>query len=232
MYLTDIDIYKTNRYKNTVEEQHLLLIELEQNRYLQNYWENIRDLFCLKLPKKFKFLNISKFNIQLGNFEGERFERSREGGIATYKRLDFEFIHFENLSDFEKNLESIRYVRDSLLDVCTMYDTDSHFVNLFNGICDEIIEESFEMKRAFSKTSKWNNSRTVRAVTLIHHKVGGIDVSIEFESKSGDTICKELIVENQLWESIYFDIWKGYWKDSTFTIENKNGDEVKVLSLP
>jgi hypothetical protein len=232
MFLTDIDIYKTNKYKNTVEEQHLLLIELEQNRYLRNYWENIRDLFCLKLPKKFNFLDISKFNIQLGSFEGEKFTRSREGGIATYKRVDFDFQQFEKLSDLDKNLASVRYVRESLLDVCEIHNTEGSFVELFNSICDEIVEDAFKITRIFSKTTKWNKSRNVRAVTLMHHKVGGIDVSVEFLNKAGDPIYRELVVENQFWEYIYFDIWQGYWNDSTFIIENKNGNEVKALTLP
>lgn len=230
MYLTDIDIYKTNKYKNTQHEQHLLLIELEQNHYLRNYWENLRDLFCIKLPEKFNFLEISKFNVQLGSFKGDKFVRSREGGVATYKRDDFDFNEFEKLSESEKNLESIRFIRNSLLDVCEIQSVDSSYVELFDRICDEIVEDAFELRRTFSKTTKWNKSRDVRAVTLMHHKVGGIDVSVNFMNKAGDSIYSALVVENQFWESVYFDIWIGYWMDSKFIIENKNGDVVKVFS--
>ena len=232
MYFTDIEIYKANSYKNTVDEQHLYLIELEQNGYLRNYWENLRDLFCLKLPKKINFLDISKFNIRLGGFEGEKFDRSREGGVATYKRADFDFVQFEKLSELEKNVESLSYIRSSLLDVCKLQNVESYFVDLFNSICNEIEADKFELKRTFAKTTKWNKTRDLRAVTLMHHKVGGIDVSVELQNKKGDVLYRESVSEGKFWESVCFDIWNGYWADTTFIIENKNCYLIKTFSLP
>lgn len=231
MYLTDIDIYKVNKNKNTVEEQHLHLLELEQNRYLMNYWENIRDLFCLKLPKNFNLLDISKFNIRLGDFSGEQFERSRTGGIATFKRSDFDFEKFEKLNDEEKNIISLNFVRDSLIDVCEMHNTSITAIKLIHDICDSIQNESFALTRVFSKTTRWNKSRSLRAVTYMHHKQGGIDVNVEIQDKSGSVKLRESILKDCFWEYVYFDIWKGYWSGSNFVIEDKNNKIIKSLNL-
>jgi len=228
----DIEIYKLLKYRNTEEEQHLLAIELNQNLYLKSYWDNIRDLFCLNLPKKMDFFEISKVNIELGKFEGDKFEISRTNGIATYKIEDFNFNQFEKLSDLEKNIQSLDYIRSSLLDICNILNADTHHINLFNTICDKILSENFELARTFPKTTRWNKSRNIQAVTLMHHKPGGINVSVKFTNKDGDEIYTELIIENRFWESIYFDIWKGYWIDSKFIIENKNGDIFKTLTPP
>jgi hypothetical protein len=231
MYLTDIEIYKVNKYKNTVEEQHLYQLELAQNGYLMNYWENIRDLFCLKLPKNFNFLDISKFNIRLGDFSGEQFERSRTGGIATFKWKVFDFDNFEKLNDEEKRFISLKYLRDALIEVCEIHNTSNTVKKLFHDICDSIQSENFELTRVFPKTTKWNKSRSLHAVTYMHHKLGGIDVNVEIRDKSGNVKLRESILKGCFWESVHFDIWRGFWNGSTFVIENKNNKIIKNLSL-
>ena len=68
--------------------------KLEQNRYLMFYWESLRDIFCMSLPEKLDFMGVSKLNIQLGNFEGDEYQAPSSGGIATFKRDDFDFYEF------------------------------------------------------------------------------------------------------------------------------------------
>jgi len=231
MYLSDIDIYQVGKYQNTVEEQHLYLLELQQNQYLMNYWENICNLFCLKLPKKFNFLDISKFNIKFGDFDGDKCEMSRIGGIATFKRNDFNFEDFKKLSDHEKNLISLTYVRESLLEMCLMHNVSNTIVGLINEICDSIKRENFTLTREFTKTTKWNKSRSLHAVTYLHHKQGGIDVYIDVLDKNGNSKLKETVLTNCSWEFIWFEIWKGYWLDSNFVIEDKNNKIIKKISV-
>ena len=231
MYLSDIQIYKVGNYQNTVEEQHLYLLDLEQSKYLMTYWENIRDLFCLKLPQKFNFLNISKFNIRLGDYNGEQFETSKIGGISTFKRNDFDFNEFTELKDKEKNLFSLELVRDSLIKVCQMHGISINVIGVINDICDSIISEEFSLTREFSKTTKWNKSRSLRAVTYMHYKQGGIDVFVEIIDKNGSAKLKALVLENCLWEFIWFEVWKGYWLDSDFILEDKNKKIIKKISL-
>jgi hypothetical protein len=231
MYLSDIGIYKVSKYQNTVEEQHLYLLELQQKKYLTNYWENICDLFSLKLPKKFNFLDISKFNIRLGDFDGDSFEMSRIGGIGTFKRNDFNFEGFKKLSDDEKNLISLNYVRESLLEVCLMHNVSNTIVDLINEICDSIKRDNFTSTREFTKTTKWNKSRSLHAVTYLYHKQGGIDVYINVLDKKGNSKLKVPVFENRLWEFVWFEVWKGYWLDSDFVIENKNNKIVKRISV-
>jgi len=231
MYLSDIQIYKVGNYQNTVEEQHLYLLDLEQSKYLMTYWENISDLFCLKLPKKFNFLNISKFNIRLGDYNGEQFETSKIGGISTFKRNDFDFNEFTELKDKEKNLFSLELVRDSLIKVCQMHGISINVIGVINDICDSIISEEFSLTREFSKTTKWNKSRSLRAVTYMHYKQGGIDVFVEIIDKNGSAKLKTLVLENCFWEFIWFEVWKGYWLGSDFILEDKNKKIIKKISL-
>ena len=91
---------------------------LSQNRYLMAYWENLRDIFCTFLPSKFNFNGIAKLNIYLGSFEGEDFTEAGSDGIASFRRSDFDFSSFSELSEHEKSKLSLFYITDTLLYLC------------------------------------------------------------------------------------------------------------------
>ena len=86
------------------------VLDKDQSRYLMSDWENVRDIFCTFLPKKFDFNRISKLNIYRGPFEGEDFKEALGDGIASFHRSDFEFGSFAELSESKKNELSLFYV--------------------------------------------------------------------------------------------------------------------------
>ncbi len=70
-----------------------------------------------------------------------------------------------------------------------MNNVDPKFIELFNEISSEIIADNFELKRVYLKTTIWNRSRKVQAITKFHNKKGGIDASIKFTDKSGKVLA-------------------------------------------
>lgn len=223
MVLSDIQLITKTQYRNTVEEQHLHLQELEQSRYLMRYWENLRDLFCLHLPKNFELCGVSKLNIQLGDFEGVTYQVPGKDGIAVFKRNDFHFDDFCQLSEEEKDLKSLFYMEDSLINICETLDLPEVKTVQIKQIAGDIKQQNFKFSRNHKKTSKWNSTRTLRAITTLHHKKGGIDVDLEVVDKAGKVVFSDKIVDGRFWESVWFDLWKGYWEGPKFKIENRVG---------
>ncbi len=156
MKLTDVQIL--TRGKETPEQ-------LERNRYLTNYWENIRNLFCICLPNKFEFLGISKLNIRLGDFDGDSYEPASSNGIAYFNRSDFTFENFKSLSDSEKDEISLFYIEDSFISIAKIFKLDSEISSVISQTAALVKSSNFELYRIHKKTTKWNSSRTLRAVT-------------------------------------------------------------------
>jgi hypothetical protein len=225
MALSDIQLITKTRYKNTVEEQHLYLKELEQSRYLMRYWENLRDLFGLHLPKDFELDGISKLNIQFGDFEGPKYQSLGKDSIAVFKRNDFHFDEFCQLSEKEKDLKSLFYIEDSLINICNGLEFSDDKTIQIKQIAEDIKKKNFEFTRNYKKTSKWNSSRTLRAITTLHHRKGGIDADLEIIDKTGKVIFSEKIVDGRFWEAVWFDLWRGYWEGQKFRIENRVGED-------
>ncbi len=225
MIFRDIQLLTETKYRNTVEEQHLYLQELEQYGYLMHYWENLRDLFCLNIPKNFDFDGMSKLNIQFGGFKGVAYQAPGKDGIAVFKRDDFQFDEFCQLSEKDKDLKSLFYLEDSLRSICEMLDLPEIKLLQIRQISEVIKRQNFEFFRLHKKTSKWNSSRTLRAVTTLHHKKGGIDAEFEVVDKAGHVAFSEKIIEGRFWEAVWFDLWKGYWEGPKFVIDNRVGFE-------
>ncbi len=226
MNFTDIQIYRTTKYKNTEQEQHLYLNFLEENILLMKYWENIRDLFSINLPAKFDLLGISKFNIKLGDFDGDPFLPASNDGIATFRRNDFCIKKFKTLTEQDKNLLSLFYIEDSLITTCKLYRLPNATIEKIQSICSLIKTKNFEHFRIHKKTSKWHKSRKYRAITHLHHKTNGINVTLEIIDNNGVSIIKENIIKNELWENVWFALFKGYWDGATYIIENRAGSEI------
>ena len=196
---------------------------LEQNRYLMFYWENLRDIFCINLPNKLDLIGISKLNIQLRNFDGNEYQSPSLDGIATFRRNDFDFDEFCELPDHEKSVKSLYYIEDSLLTVCKKFKAPEETISAIRSAAEAVISSNFEHYRIHKKTTKWNKNRSLRAVTHLHHKNGGIDANLVVTDKLGNIKLKTKILNNQRWEVVWSDLWKGYWKDSSFVIEDRVG---------
>lgn len=198
--------------------------KLEQNKYLMFYWENIRNLFCMNLPDDIDLLGISKLNIQLGKFEGDSFLKPDNRGIAVFKRSDFQFEEFRQLSEEDKDDASLNYVEDSLLTICDQFYVPSTVKNVFRRAANSVRECNFEYKKVHPKTSKWHKSKRMRAVTTLHFKKGGIDAVLEILDQEGGIVSRHKIIESGFWEVVWFDLWKGSWKDNSFVIEGRTGE--------
>ena len=232
MYLKDIHIYKHFKYKNTKEEQHLLLQEMEQDKKYRPYWINIRDLFSMRIPTKFNFLNIFKFNIELDDRTQLEFKLPDKNGIATYVRNDFCLNEFSKLSDLEKNIKTLFYIEDSLINICERYDLTDETVSVIRNIVVSIKDSNFEHFLIHKKTTKWHSGRKYRAVTKLHFKKGGIDANIEIVDKKNNVIISKNILANEFWENIWFVLAKGYWEKESFLIENRVGKVILNIQIP
>ena len=197
--------------------------KLEENVFLMKYWENIRDLFLIYLPDNFDFLGMKKLKVKLGPFEGDAFIPAGEDGIATFKIQNFTYEFFYELSEEEKNEKSLSYIEEALTKICDQFKLPSDIKETVKKTAQLVRENSFEHFRTHSKTSKWHKSRKLRAVTELHFKKGGINATLIITNKSGDIIIKQNIFESKFWESAWFDLWKGYWIDNKFKIENRTG---------
>lgn len=200
--------------------------KLAQNRYLMNYWENLRDIFCTFLPNKLDLNGISKVNIYLGKFDGENYIPPGSDGIAAFKRSDFDFTTFQNLSVREKNEKSLFYVEDSLLQLCDKFKLSKDVSEHIKKTSEEVLRNDFELLRTFKKTTKWNKSRSLRAITFLHHKNGGIDVKVSIENKKGEPLVLFDLMQNAIWNTVWFEFFKGYWQGTEFVIEDRLGKKV------
>ena len=225
MKFTDVQLVLGLRHKNTPEEQQLFSAELERSRYLMHYWENVRNIFCLNIPKRSDLGGISKLNVKFGEFEGDAFLFPGDDGIATYRRNDFDFDEFQGLSDKDKDLESLQYLEDSLLQTCEYLSLGESSKHQIRQIADSVRQQNFEFSKVHKKTSKWNTSRSLRAVTKLHFKKGGVDAELTVSDRDGNVVLRELIIDSQLWESVWYDLWKGFWEDSAFVIEDRVGSK-------
>ena len=213
------DVQLVNAGKHSEEK-------LRQNRYLMAYWENLRDIFCTFLPAKFDFNGIAKLNIYLGSFEGEDFTEAGGDGIASFRRSDFEFSNFSELSDQEKNELSLFYLTDTLLILCERFELPSEVSEVIKEVSNKVLENNFELQREYKKTTKWNKSRNLRAITELHHKVGGLDVYFSIVNKQGSVLTKHCLYSNAIWNTVWFELFKGTWENSNFIIENRVGEAV------
>lgn len=203
--------------------------KLEQNRYLMKYWDNVQDIFCTFLPNKVDFQGIAKLNVNLGDFEGEEYLSPSTDGIASYRRRDFNYSEFVNLSETEKNVLSLYYIEDSILRVGKKFNISNETLDVLKGVANKVLNSNFEMYVTHKKTTKWNKSRSCRVVTTLHHKVGGIDVDISLLNKQGSTLYSQKVELNQIWNSVWFNYFKGTWVGSVFVIENRVGEETFKL---
>lgn len=216
MYLRDVQLVNSGKHS---EEK------LEQNQYLMRYWDNVRDQFCLNLPDKLDFLGIAKLNIYLGDFSGPAFEEPDKRGIAIFQRSDFDYSDFVALTEEEKDLISLAYLESSALAVCKEKSAPKKLEDQIKAVAKKVRDSDFQHTKVHKKTSKWNKSRTLRAVTQLCFKKGGVDAYLEIIEKSGNTTSRQKMVESRTWEAVWFDLWKGAWVDDTFVIETRVGDK-------
>lgn len=195
----------------------------EQNRFLMSIWENLRDIFCINLPEKMDLGGISKVNIYLGSFDGSAYESPSSNGIAVFRRADFIFDDFCALSDHEKQEASLFYIENSLLQICQILNTPEKTVHDITAAANTVRANNFELRRVYKKTTKWNKSRSLKAVTELHHKAGGIDAYVFMLDAKENLVAQYKIIEGRFWEAVWFDLWKGYWQGSNFVIENRVG---------
>ena len=203
--------------------------KLEQNRYLMKYWDNVQDIFCTFLPNKIDFNGISKLNVYLGGYEGEDYLPPSTDGIASYRRSDFIYSEFCDLTETEKNLKTLFYIEDSISTVGKKLKVPNETLDVLKNVANDVLSNNFEIYTTHKKTTKWNKSRSFRVVTTLHHKVGGIDVDISLLDKQGITLCTNKVESNQIWNSVWFNYFKGTWDDSAFVIENRVGQETFKL---
>jgi len=112
---------------------------------------------------------------------------------------------------------------DSLLKICNKFDVSSEVLNQIQEVAQKVLENNFELTRTFKKTTKWNKSRTLRAITTLHHKVGGIDVEFSILNKKGERLVSHMLMTDAILNTVWFELFKGSWQDSTFVIENRVG---------
>jgi hypothetical protein len=217
MKFNDIQLLNSGKYS---EEQ------LEQNIALRPYWENVRNQFCLRIPKDFDFLGLSKLNIKFGYFEGDSFEEPSLGGIAIYKRNDYSFNEFMALSEAEKNNKTLFYIEDSLSNLSDSFNLNDDVSEIIRIIANDIRDEGFEFKKTHKKSTKWHPSRKIKAVTELYFNKSGINSSLIITNKAGDILSKHTITGSKDWDFTWYHLWKGYWNENTFIIENKTGDKV------
>jgi len=203
--------------------------KLEQNRYLMKYWDNVQDIFCTFLPNKIDFNGISKLNIYLGDYDGEDYLPPSTDGIASYRRSDFNYSEFCSLTETEKNLKTLFYIEDSISKVGKELKVPNETLDVLKNVAHDVLSNNFEIYKIHKKTTKWNKSRSFRVVTKLHHKVGGIDVDISLLDKQGNALCTSKVESNQIWNSVWFNYFKGTWDGSAFVIENRVGQETFKL---
>jgi hypothetical protein len=203
--------------------------KLEQNRYLMKYWDNVQDIFCTFLPNKVDFRGIAKLNVYLGDFEGEEYLSPSTDGIASYRRNDFSYSEFANLTETEKNVKSLYYIEDSILRVGEKLKVPNETLDVLKVAANKVLNSNFEIDLIHKKTTKWNKSRNLRVVTTLHHKVNGIDVDISLLNKEGVTLCSHKVESNQIWNSVWFNYFKGSWDGSAFIVEDRVGEETFKL---
>jgi hypothetical protein len=214
MYFRDVQLLNSGKHSED---------KLKQNRYLMSYWDNVRDQFCLHLADDLELLDISKLNIQFGEFEGEPFTKPDRRGIALFRRNDFIFEDFFALPEDEKEVVSLGYIEDSILSLCKTYSVPTEILDRIQNASKKVRDSGFQHIKTHKKTSKWDKSRKFRAITKLHFKKGGIDAHLEISDKFGDTITSQKIVDSRMWEAVWFDLWKGTWIGNSFVIENRTG---------
>ena len=174
-------------------------------------------------------MGMSKLNIMLGSFEGEEYLPPSSNGIATFRRNDFSFNEFCELSEQAKDLKSLYYIEDSLIKVCRKLKASDETLTVLKSVAKEVQKSNFVLHRVHKKTTKWNKSRNLRAVTNLQHKKGGIDVEVVISDKQGSILFSQQIVTNQFWHSVWFDFFKGGWDGSTFVIRSRVERETLVI---
>lgn len=178
----------------------------------------------MHLPDDIDLLGISKLNIQLGKFEGNPFLGPDNRGIAVFKRSDFSFENFCELSEADKDNESLSYVENSLVSICDQFDVPSIVKGQIRSAAQSVRECGYEYEKIHRKTSRWHKSKKMRAITKLHFKRGGIDAVLEIVDKYGEVVSSHKIIESRFWEAVWFDLWKGIWKENTFVIEGRTGE--------
>lgn len=195
--------------------------KLEQNKYLMNYWNLVEDIFCIYLPDKFDFAGLAKLNVYLGRYSGEDYIPPRSDGIAAYKRDDFIFDDFCELSDHSKCVKSLYYLTDSLKIIGNRLNVPFEILNTIDLIAEKVLGCDFQLERIHKKTSKWKKSRNIRATTTLTYKIGGIDINFALIDKSGSVLYSKQLFSNQFRDSTWFILFHGAWRDSIFTITNR-----------
>ncbi len=216
------DVQLVNRGKYTHEK-------LEQNLALSYYWENVRNLFCIHLESDLEILGISKLNIKLGNFDGEVYEPPAKDGIAIYKRDDFSYQNFSELSEGQKDEKSLFYIQDSLAKICANHKVPKTVIDAVDASAQKVRDNNFEHERNYKKTTKWNKKKSIHAITLLHYKKGGIDATVLFKDKQGNTLKSNKVLANEPWENIWHCLWQCEWTDTLFVIKNKTGDTLSTV---
>ncbi len=181
----------------------------------------VQDIFWYKIPSKFEFHGISKINIRLQESPVvDAFHRYLDG-ITEYRYGGF---------DFQNYFEQPTGVRNSIiLDVLraglkAIPDVDTEKLNVLLEITNFIKDSNFVYEFESRKLSKYNRSRTVRAIVSFKVDNNGQNAYLKIVSKSGETLRTTHLLKNVLFE--YRDnLRRTRWKGDIFEILNKD-DEV------
>lgn len=182
---------------------------------------NVRDIFWYLLPPRFEFGEILKLNIDIKGKEEKHDEVRNYGGYVNYSFIDFDFEQYFRSTTREQN-ETILSVLSSVLKRIPVEKKEN--LTIAMEAIDSIREMEFDYVFESGKLSKWNQSRSARAIILIRVNEDGQNAYLRVEDKKEAELHMNFLCKNNIYE-FQEDLCKSKWIGNTFQILNKQ-DEV------
>ncbi len=187
----------------------------------EQYFENIRNVFCSKLGKKWRIGDVSKLIIKLGSRKTPPKE-VWDGGFWEICRDDFDVAAFWASSIAEQDEIALRLVETSLIELAEYVQVDPAPAC---AAAQATREAGFRHVREYQKASRQHPGNQLMAKVFITYRRGGwgTEAEVRFFDRRKNLLGTERILKDELWSSVYFDLWRGEWRDDTFEIVDRVG---------
>ncbi|AXP83067.1 hypothetical protein CJ739_4009 [Mariniflexile rhizosphaerae] len=187
----------------------------------------VQDIFFYLIPTKFEFGDILKLNIDIkGN--GEKPDDVKNfGGYVNYSFVDFDFHKYFRLPKAKQNdwiLNVLKTVIDNI--PVEVQGNKIKVLEIINHIKELKYDYSFDSK----KLSKFNKSRSLKAILTIRINDNGQNASLKIVDKQGVEYYNDFLLKNVVYD-FYNKLHKTKWIDNSFQVFDRNGNIFKEITI-